>query len=143
MNSLSFPDINLWIALAFSEHVHSEVAHRWWRVCGGKIAFCRISQLGFLRLCTTSAAMDSKPLTIDDAWKVYDRFNEDDRLVFVQEQAEIERLFCQKAAGMTASPKVWGDAWMLVVAQAAGGELVTLDKALAARGAHYLLAKRG
>jgi predicted nucleic acid-binding protein len=87
--------------------------------------------------------MDSKPLTIDDAWKVYDRFYEDDRLVFVQEQAEIERLFCQKAAGMTASPKVWGDAWMLVVAQAAGGELVTLDKALAARGAHYLLAKRG
>jgi predicted nucleic acid-binding protein len=38
---------------------------------------------------------------------------------------------------------VWADAWLLAVAEAAGGVLVTFDKALAARGAHCLLAKRG
>jgi hypothetical protein len=32
---------------------------------------------------------------------------------------------------------------MLAVAEAAGGELVTFDKALSARGAHCLLGKRG
>ena len=34
------------------------------------------------------------------------------------------------------------DAWLLAVAEAAGGVLVTFDRALAARGAHCLLAKR-
>jgi predicted nucleic acid-binding protein len=36
---------------------------------------------------------------------------------------------------------VWADAWMLAHASAAGGVLVTFDKALAARGAHCLLSK--
>lgn len=86
--------------------------------------------------------MDGKPLTIDEAWRVYDRFFDDDRVAFVSEPSDVEKRFREKAVGRTASPKVWADAWMLAIAEVAGGQLITFDQALAARGAHCLLAKR-
>lgn len=88
---------------------------------------------------TTAAAMDGKPLSMDEAWRVHDRFYEDDRVRFVAEPVEVERRFREKAVGRTASPKVWADAWMLAQAEAASGVLVTFDKALKARGARCLL----
>ena len=143
MNSLSFPDTNVWLALATVEHIHSAPARSWWESEDGTIAFCRLTQLGFLRLMTTAAAMDGKPLTIAEAWRVYDRLYDDDRVTLVAEPAEVEKRFREKAVGRTASPKVWADAWLLATAQEAGGVLVTFDKALAGGGARCLLGKRG
>jgi toxin-antitoxin system PIN domain toxin len=140
---LSIPDINVWLALAAPEHPHNSLAERWWRRHEGPIAFARLSQLGLLRLTTTAAAMGGKPLTIDEAWSVYDRFYDDDRVTFVPEPSDVEKRFRESAVGRAASPKVWGDAWMLAMASAAGGVLVTFDKALSLRGAHCLLSKRG
>jgi toxin-antitoxin system PIN domain toxin len=139
MSSLTFPDINVWLALAAPEHVHAAMARRWWEQEAGAIGFARLTQLGFLRLMTTAAVMDGKPLTITAAWRVYDRFYEDDRVTFVSEPPDVEKRFREKAVGRTASPKLWADAWLLAVAQQAEGVLVTFDKALAARGAHCLL----
>jgi toxin-antitoxin system PIN domain toxin len=139
MNSLTFPDINVWLAIAAPEHQHAAVAKRWWEQETGIIAFSRLTQLGFLRLMTKVTVMDGKPLTITAAWRVYDRLYEDDRVTFVPEPVEVETRFREKASGKTASPKVWADAWLLAVAQAAGGRLVTLDQALASRGAYCLI----
>ncbi len=83
MSSLSFPDVNVWLALATTEHVHHGLAVRWWNEASGPIAFSRITQLGFLRLMTTAAAMDGKPLSMAAAWNVHDRLFEDDRVVCV------------------------------------------------------------
>ncbi len=142
MISLSFPDINVWLAVAAPEHIHAVIARRWWEEQIGTIAFSRFTQLGFLRLMTTAAVMDGKPLTIAEAWRVYDRFYEDDRVTFLSEPPEVEKRFREKATGRTVSPKVWADAWLLAVAQASEGVLVTFDKALAYRGAVCLLPKR-
>jgi len=90
---LSIPDINVWLALAAPEHPHNSLAERWWRRHEGPIAFARLSQLGLLRLTTTAAAMGGKPLTIDEAWSVYDRFYDDDRVTFVPEPSDVEKRF--------------------------------------------------
>jgi toxin-antitoxin system PIN domain toxin len=135
MSSLSFPDVNVWLALATPEHVHHAIAANWWNQVEGAIAFCRFSQLGFLRLVTTAAAMDNKPLTMGEAWRAYDRFFDDDRVSFVGEAPDVESLFRKKATGRTVSPKIWADAWLLATAEAAGGKLVTFDRALYERGA--------
>jgi predicted nucleic acid-binding protein len=90
---------------------------------------------------TTGAAMDGRPLTMNAAWSVYDRFFEDDRVVFFGEPPDVDTSFRQRAAGRTASPKVWVDAWLLAVAKAAEGTLVTFDKALSERGAVCLLSQ--
>jgi toxin-antitoxin system PIN domain toxin len=143
MTSLSFPDVNVWLALVSHEHVHSAIARRWWNLWSGQIAFCRLSQLGLLRLLTTAAVMNDKPLSFDAAWDVYDRLLGDDRVVFSPEHSRVDTIFRTIATGPASAPKVWADAWLLAVAEAAGGVLVTFDKALAARGAHCLLSKRG
>ena len=142
MNSLSFPDINVWLAVAAPEHEHAAIASRWWEQETGIIAFSRFTQLGFLRLMPTAAVMEGKPLKITAARRVYDRLYEDDRVTFVSEPPEVEKRFRERAAGRAASPKVWADAWLLALAQAAEGILVTFDKALASRGAYCLLSKR-
>ena len=141
MNSLNFPDINLWLAIAAPEHVHAAIAKAWWEKETGSIAFCRLTQLGFLRLMTTAAVMDGKPLSMTEAWRVYDRMYDDDRVMFVEEPPEIDKRFREKATGRTASPKVWADAWLLAVAHSAEAVLVTFDKALSSRGALCLLPK--
>ena len=139
MSSLSFPDINVWLAIAAPEHVHAAAAQRWWGEEQGRIAFSRFTQLGLLRLMTTAAAMDGKPLSMTEAWRVHDRLFEDDRVGYVTEPAEVETHFREYAAGNIASPKVWTDAWLLAFSRAAEGILVTFDKALTSRGARYLL----
>ena len=44
------------------------------------IAFSRFTQISVLRLLTTAAAMNGKPLTMGAAWRAYDRLFEDDGL---------------------------------------------------------------
>jgi toxin-antitoxin system PIN domain toxin len=140
---LSFPDVNVWLALLHADHVHRAPASRWWQRAEGRIAFTRFTEISLLRLLTTSAAMKHQPLTMDDAWRAYERLFEDDRVAFYAEPAEVEKHFRKYASGLTASPKLWADAWLLAVAQAAEGTLITFDRALGARGARCLLAESG
>ena len=137
--SLSFPDVNVWFAVVHADHVHRPLAHRWWDAAEGTIAFTRFTALSLLRLLTTAAAMNGRPLTMDAAWRAYDKLFQDDRVAFLAEPAAVEAVFRRFARGRSASPKLWADAWLLALAQAAGGTLVTFDRALSTRGAHCLL----
>jgi predicted nucleic acid-binding protein len=63
------PDVNLWIALAAERHVHHGTAGNWFDTVRGEgIAFCRITQLGFLRLVTNRHVMQEEALAPDAAW---------------------------------------------------------------------------
>jgi hypothetical protein len=139
MTSLTFPDINVWLALVTSEHVHHAEATRWWEQENGRIGFSRLTQMGLLRLMTTAAAMDGKPLTMAEAWRVHDRLFDDDRVTLISEPAGIERRFRECASGGTASPKLWADAWLQAFAECAGGVMVTFDRALGARARNAVL----
>lgn len=141
--SLSFPDVNVWMALVLENHVHRPAARAWWTANDGRIAFTRFTQIGLLRLLTTSAAMDGKPLGMDEAWQVHDGLFTDDRVVLLPEPAGVETPFREYASGRFGSPKLWADAWLLAVANSCGGTLITFDRGLAARGAHGLLEMEG
>ena len=88
---------------------------------------------------TTAAAMDGKPLTMAEAWRVHDRLFDDDRVAFIPEPTGIETRFRECASGRTASPKLWADAWLQAFAECAGGAMVTFDRALAARARNAIL----
>jgi toxin-antitoxin system PIN domain toxin len=139
MTSLSFPDVNVWLALADRDHVHHFSARGWWEQQSGAICFTRSTQHGFLRLVTTALVKRGKTLTMAGAWEAYDWFFQDEKTMFLVEPPSVETKFRDATSGQTVSPKVWADAWLLAVAEAAGGVLVTFDKALASRGAHCLL----
>lgn len=136
---MTCPDINVWLALATPEHAHSAEACAWWDQENGPIAFSRLTQLGLLRIVTTAAAMGGNPLTMDQAWRLYDTFFEDDRVTFLPDPGQGDHEFRRLAAGGLASPKVWNDAWLLALCRNSRAVLVTFDLALKERGATCLL----
>ena len=112
--------MNFWLALAAPEHIHAMAARHCWASENGFMAFSRFTQIGFLRLMTTAAAMDRKPSSMAEAWKVHDRVFDDDRVAF-PEPPGAEPYFREYANGGSVSPKVWADAWLLAFARAAEG----------------------
>jgi hypothetical protein len=52
------PDVNVWIALASDQHIHTASATAWLQsVRNEQVAFCRITELGLLRLLTNVHVM--------------------------------------------------------------------------------------
>jgi len=136
--SLAFPDVNVWVVLAI-KHVHQKVALDWWQRERGGIAFCRLTQMGLLRLLTTSAVMDGKPFTMKQAWDAHDAFAGDERVEFVPEPPAIERAFRGLSSSAHASPKLWADAYLTAFASECGGSIVTFDRSLARRSRNCVL----
>ena len=57
MNTLNFPDVNVWMALLWGQHIHAEPAKEWFeQAAEQQFLFCRFTQLGVLRLLTTPSA---------------------------------------------------------------------------------------
>ena len=68
-----------------------------------------------------------------------DRIQTDDRVMFLEEPAGLDREFRTRSRLSTRSPKVWADAYLLAFASTAGLKLVTFDRALQNRGAEVLV----
>lgn len=128
-----FPDLNVWVALTYRGHRHYGAASSWLDgIVTGTIAFCRFTQVGFLRLLTNAAVMGKDVKTQRQAWSVYDAFLDDSRVQFFGESDpdEIERRFRSLAATDLSATQQWPDAYLVAFAQAAGLTLVTFDRAL-------------
>ena len=140
MNSLSFPDVNVWFAVLLEDHVHHTIAGAWWNADeSGNIIFSRFTQLGLLRLLTTSAAMNGRPRTMAQAWDAYERLFEDARVAFYAEPVRLDPTFRRLSSSKKASPKVWADAYMLAFADAIDATLLTFDRGIVNRGVQCLV----
>jgi toxin-antitoxin system PIN domain toxin len=124
------PDVNLWLALAFKRHVHHAAAKDWFdQVPDASCFYCRLTQQGFLRLATNPKAFAEDAVSLADAWRLYDMFLSDSRVVFAEEPANLEPLWRSYTQGQSFSPKIWNDAFLAAFAKAAMLEMVTFDKA--------------
>ena len=83
--------------------------------------------------------MNGKPLTMLEAWAIYDRLFDDERVVFLSEPAGLQEEFRARTLLKSASPKLWADAYLSAFATAAGGTLVTFDRALKERAERCLI----
>jgi toxin-antitoxin system PIN domain toxin len=128
--SFLFPDINVWVALTHGGHVHHLVASDWFDSLDPdvRLCFCRITQLGPLRLLTAEAVMGEEVMRQDQAWAVYDRWLEDDRVSLLEEPAGLERRFRTLTRRKQAAPKTWADAYLAAFAESAQVTLVTFDR---------------
>jgi toxin-antitoxin system PIN domain toxin len=124
-------DVNVWFALAVEEHEHHGEARKWWEETPGSIGFVRITQLGLLRLLTSSGPMRGQPLTNVQAWAVYDGFLSDDRVRIFPEVPAIDEVFRSFSGVPQSAPKRWVDAYLAAHAAAGEATLVTFDQALA------------
>jgi uncharacterized protein len=141
-NLLIFPDVNVWIALAFDRHTHHLAARGWFDSLGAshRLCFCRFTQIGFLRLLTTHAVMgDDRVMNQTGAWKEYDRWFDDERVQFLNEPNGLEQAFRSFSRSDRPSRKDWADAYFVAFAAVAGLSLVTFDRGFRGRVDDLLL----
>lgn len=137
---LNFLDANVWLALLWSRHVHSEKARLWFGRAGEEQFFvCRFTQITVLRLLTTEKIMGKDTKSMSEAWGLWDQIWADDRVIFLAEPENIEREFRRRTRLPSQSPKVWADAYLLAFSSVAGLKLVTFDQALKSRAGNVMV----
>jgi uncharacterized protein len=130
---LSFPDRNVWLALAYSGHQHHFAAAKWFSGLGrGEACFCRTTQVGFLRLLTHASVMGEDVRTLRQAWAAYDLLVSDQRVSFLSEPDPegLETIFRRLTSSRHPHPEQWSDVYLAAFAYASGLILVTFDRAL-------------
>jgi len=129
------PDVNVWLALASRRHAHHRFAAEWFEAVDDDCAaFCRVTQMGLLRLLTNNTVMGAETLTQAKAWQVYERMRGDARVVFLEEPAGLEpdwRTLTQLSRPATS---LWTDGYLLAFARRHDLCLVTFDRGLGKRG---------
>jgi uncharacterized protein len=139
--SFLFPDINVWIALTYEGHVHHTVAANWFIGLrqDSRLFFCRITQLGLLRLLTAEAVMGTEVMNQRQAWQAYDAWLQDDRIAFLEESPGLERVFRSWSRLSRPAPKDWADSYLCSFAASSDLSLVTFDRALSRRAENSVL----
>ena len=130
-----FPDINVWLAASAAAHIHHSVASRWFDSLPpeARVCFCRVTQMGLLRLLTSESVMGPEVLTQGEAWKAYDEFLEDDHIEFAPEPAELEIEFRRRSSRPHPTSKTWTDDYLAAFAASGDLTLVTFDQAFRGR----------
>jgi uncharacterized protein len=128
------PDVNVWIALAAERHTHHRIARRWFdNLPDEKLTFCRLTQLGFLRLVTNRHVMQEEVMRPNEAWQAYRLPRSDRRIGYLVEPNELPETWQAFTDGPLSSPNLWTDAYLCAFAHAARLTLVTFDAKIPAR----------
>jgi toxin-antitoxin system PIN domain toxin len=130
---VTIPDVNVWLAAAWAGHSQHRLAKEWLDEEERDIAFCRVTQMAFLRLLTNPAITGSDVLSRRDAWDVFDRLLADPRIRLMSEPQGLESLWAAFSRRADKSHLLWTDDYIAAFAQAADAQLVTLDRAFSRR----------
>lgn len=124
------PDVNVWLALAWDGHRQHGQARRWFEEQAGSVFFCRVSQMGLLRLLTQPALMGEDVLSQQSAWKVYEALSGDERCAFRLEPPTLEQAWKGLSSRNQSAHRRWTDDYLAAFASESNLELVTFDKSL-------------
>jgi toxin-antitoxin system PIN domain toxin len=128
-----FPDVNVWVALAYEGHQHHASATTWFaKLKGETVYFCRFTQLGLLRLLTHPSVMREDVRNQTEAWQVYDLFLRDERVSFRTEAdpEPVESALRKLTSNKRSLSQQFPDAYIAAFARPAGLTLVTFDRGL-------------
>lgn len=122
-------DANVWLALAFSDHAFHAKAVAWFnQQLDGSCAFCRVTQLALLRLLTNSKIMGLSVQSQKQAWKTFDSYLSDPRIIFLQEPTVLESEFRNATQSDHPLNQYWTDAYLSAFAISSNLTLATFDK---------------
>jgi toxin-antitoxin system PIN domain toxin len=129
MKKTLLPDVNFWLALVFDSHDHHSSAARWIGGLSDEIChFCRLTQMGFLRLANNPKVFPKDAVTVTQAWQLYDATMNDPRVAFASEPAGLEPAWRVLIGGQQFPPKLWNDTYLAAMAQIGDYEVVTFDR---------------
>ncbi len=140
MTQLSFPDVNVLLALVWEQHIHHVTAYNWYSIAGRpSLPVCRVTQLSFLRVLTSASIMQKDIHTNMSAWRLYDSLETSGNIHLLAEPAHLGPVLRSTTSIGTSSPKLWADAYLSAFATQAKLQLITFDVALAGRTSGSLL----
>ncbi len=132
--------MNVWLALVSRRHVHAAACAIWLNnLHQAEVMFCRVSQMGLLRLPTNESVMGRDVLSSRDAWRAYAKLLVDDRIGFAPEPFTLEGDWRKLTISGRPTPKIWTDAYLAAFARSAEMQLVTLDRAIVSLDPNVLL----
>lgn len=139
----SLVDSSVWLAAVFPQHPHHVRAQEELSIATplAPAVFCRATQQRFLRLITTPQILRAyavEAMTNRSAWKTFELLRAHSSIVVHDEPPGTVALWHRLAAGDTASPKVWMDAYLAAFAISGGLSVVTLDRDFKRYEAHGL-----
>jgi uncharacterized protein len=126
-------DVGVWLAAIWGRHVHNPLAAEWFGNEADDIAFCRVTQIGLLRLLSNPAIMGEDAIDRSQAWRTFDQLWADERVLWADEPAELDAVWRAISARNDKSHKLWTDDYLAAFAQATDAVLVTLDSKVPAR----------
>jgi len=126
-------DVGVWLAAVWGRHVHNPVAADWFGREADGIAFCRVTQMGLLRLLSNPAIMGEDAIARSEAWRTYDQLWADERVVWADEPVELDGVWRAISARDDKSHKLWTDDYLAALAQTSDATLITLDRKVLAR----------
>ncbi|MFQ5743644.1 MAG: TA system VapC family ribonuclease toxin [Acidobacteriota bacterium] len=125
-------DVNVWLATLVEQHPHHTHAIEWWQTevlpQRRTACFCRVTQLGLLRLLTNAAIMGPSRKTCEQAWSHYDRLLEQPVVEYIDEPSGLTDRLRGHTRGQDPSASLWTDAYLASFAQTADLELATFDR---------------
>lgn len=129
----SLYDASAWVAAVFPNHpAHARAQSVLEQATPEEpAAFCRATQISFVRLMTTPALLrqyGALHMTNQSALEVLERLCSRREITEVDEPSGTFDLWRRMAALNSPSPKVWMDAYLAAFAIGGGWSLVTLDK---------------
>lgn len=120
-------DVNVWLAAVWARHRHHGEAKAWLDQAEDELAFCRVTQMGLLRLTTNAAITGRDVLSRRQAWDAVDELMADPRVRFLSEPEALLPLWVTFSKRDDHDHLLWTDDYLAAFAQAANAELVTLD----------------
>jgi len=134
ISMIYLPDVNVWIALAAEKHIlHGAAMHCFSNLQDRRLVFCRLTQMGFLRLLSNPHVMQEELMTPGGAWQAYRLLRSDQRIGYLPEPDHLGETWDGFTQGRSKSSNLWTDAYLCAFAQAAGLTLVTFDAKIPAR----------
>ena len=125
-------DANVWLALAAEAHTHHRRAKEYWEQEAAPIAaFCRVTQMAFLRLLTNKTVMGAQVLSPSAAWSKSTDFLNLPEVHLFAEPVGLDEAWRRFSTVGRLSPNLWTDAYLAAFARSAGLRLVTFDAGFA------------
>ena len=125
-------DVNVWLATVVEQHPHHRAAANWWRKevlpAGNQVAFCRLTQLGLLRLLTNDRVMGDQKRTLQQAFGDYSLLLAQNPVVYSGEPSGIDRFVKAHCRIGGSSRNFWTESYLAAFARAGRLELATFDR---------------
>jgi toxin-antitoxin system PIN domain toxin len=125
-------DVNVWLATLVAAHPHHEAATRWWRAevvpTGDHVVFCRLTQLGLLRLLSNERVMGPNRMHHQQAWAAVRDVTAQANVSILEEPTGVDERLADLCSRRGSSPSFWSDAYLAAFALAGRHRVATFDR---------------